>query len=96
MIDGQLMEQYAFEANAPKQSFQWPNLLVHCDVDVVEICKVGVDFCGPVRLGQDDSSNVAQREPTAHERPILKPCYHVMQGPGNNQADRCRGQIPPI
>lgn len=70
------MERYI-----PEKCFPWADLFISTEIDVVKVGEVGVNLGHPVRLSQDNSADIKQRQPTAHERPVLHPRNHVMQGP---------------
>lgn len=70
------------KASLPEKSLICPCFQEYV-IDIVEVCKVGVDLQDPVRLYHNDSYDVEDTCLPAHEWLGLHPCHDIMKTPRN-------------
>lgn len=63
-------------------------------IQVIKVCKVGIDFENPVSLGHDDGADVHSACQGAQERLVLDPRNNVVQGPGSDEHGGGGRQVP--
>lgn len=81
--------------NEPEERFHWPRHLEYA-VDIVEICKVGIDLQQPVWLYRDHTSDICHGDIATIERLAFHPGNDIVQAPGDVEPDSAHGEIPPV